>query len=588
LSQRVTRTPRFVVERILRESTDMPHQTHFGLLAAAVAAVVALAPNGASACGGFFCDSSQPVNQQAERIIFSHDADGNVTAVIQIQYQGPSNQFAWMLPVAGSPEVSVSSNAAFTRLQQASNPIYRLNTRTEGTCGGGPRSAPDFAAGGGDAGLAPAADGGGVPPVSVVDQGLVGPYDYVVIAVDPDAPDLVAVAIEWLQDNGYDVPEMGSDVLLPYLESGMNLLAFRLTKGNDSGSIRPVRLTFGPGLPSIPLRPTAIATQPDMGILVWVLGEHRAVPANYRSLELNEALINWLSPGATYDDVVTRAANEAMGQGFVTEMAGPARPLGESIWTSGEASAWESLRTADWTGREGELVLSASQFAQLDGMRELFEEHVPAPDSVTEDQFYGCLSCYLDSSIEDIEGLEPATFLEAMGDDVIAPMVETKALFEAAAYQTRLYTTMSAHEMTVDPVFDFNPDLPEYSNVHEADRIIECSPSLSRNEAPWRVELSSGSVVRGSGRTWPFATDDEAMPANLRIIRVGTTGTGEVVEDNTDAIAAVLEDNHREFPGVTSRGPGGCAVGAGGGRSALGFGLALAFVFGFAVRRRAR
>ena len=63
--------------------------------------------------------NSQPVNQQAERIIFSHEEDGSVTAVIQIQYQGPSEQFAWMLPVAGSPEISVSSDAAFTRIHES-------------------------------------------------------------------------------------------------------------------------------------------------------------------------------------------------------------------------------------------------------------------------------------------------------------------------------------------------------------------------------------------------------------------------------------------------------------------------------------
>lgn len=556
----------------------------FGATLAAAAAVT-LAPTPASACGGFFCDSSQPVNQQAERIIFAQQPDGSVTAVIQIQYQGPSERFAWMLPVAGSPEISVSSNAAFARLQQASNPVYRLNTRVEGTCGGGgPRGSVFDSAGGADAGAGPAADAGG-PPVSVVDQGSVGPYDYVIISIDPAASDLVAEAITWLQDNDYDVPAMGSDVLRPYLESGMNLLAFRLTKGNDAGSIRPVRLSFGAGLPSIPLRPTAIATQPDMGILVWVLGDHRAVPANYRSLELNEALINWLSPGSNYDDVVTRAANEAMGQGFVTEMAGPAAPLGEVIWGSSEASAWAALSGADWTGREGELVFSASQFAGLDGMRELFEAWVAPPDGIDEDAFYACVTCYLDPSVADLESLDPAGFLEAMAAEVIAPMVETQDLFEQAAYSTRLYTTMSAHEMTVDPIFDFNPELPDYSNLHEADRVIECSPSLSQFEAPWRVELPSGGLVRGRGNTWPFSTDDESMPANLRIVRVGNTGPGEVIEDNAARIETALDEHNATVPVIVSR--GGCAVQPGGG-SAIPLGVALALGLGLVLRRRRR
>ena len=100
------------------------------VVGAAVAAVLTLSPTRAEACGGFFCDSSQPVNQNAERIIFAREPDGSVTAVIQIQYQGPSERFAWMLPVVGTPEVAVSSNSAFTRLQQASNP--QLSTQHDG------------------------------------------------------------------------------------------------------------------------------------------------------------------------------------------------------------------------------------------------------------------------------------------------------------------------------------------------------------------------------------------------------------------------------------------------------------------------
>ncbi len=541
---------------------------------ATLATALTLTPNHADACGGFFCDSAQPVNQQAERIIFHQGDDGSVTAVIQIQYQGEAEEFAWMLPVAGTPEVAVSSNAAFTRLQNATNPSYLLNTSVEGTCAGG----GGFLRGGAtsdSAGEGPAASDAGTaaPPVSVADRGSVGPYDYVNITIDPSIEDKYAVAAEWLQDSGYDVPAMGSDVITPYLDSGMNLLAFRLTKGNDAGSIRPVRLSFGPGLPSIPLRPTALATQPDMGIMVWVLGETRAIPANYRHLELNEALINWLSPGANYDDVVTLAANEAGGQGFVTEHAGAAAPLGDSLWFDWEANQWASITGSDWTNREGQLVGQLSNFMQLDGVREALEEHLTVPAGIPEDQFWGCVSCYIDTSTPDIEGLEPAALIEQLQTDAIDPMTETQELFESAAYSTRLYTTMSADEMTVDPMFDFNADLGDYSNQHTANRIIECSPSISQNEAPWRIELEDGNVIRGNGTTWPFDTADTAMPANERIVRVGTEGTGEVVEDNTGAIAAALSSHNATIPGPPDGGI--CSVGGTNGRNSAGFVLAL-------------
>src|SRR5262245_8397177 len=84
----------------------------------------------ARACGGFFCSQAQPVNQAAERIIFADNGDGTVTAVIQILYEGPSENFSWLLPISTVPQgddIAVASDLAFTRLQAATNPSYRLN-----------------------------------------------------------------------------------------------------------------------------------------------------------------------------------------------------------------------------------------------------------------------------------------------------------------------------------------------------------------------------------------------------------------------------------------------------------------------------
>lgn len=60
--------------------------------------------------------------QEAERILFSVNGDGTVTAVVQVLYEGPSEKSAWVLPVPGSPEVEVSSDLALQRLQSATNP----------------------------------------------------------------------------------------------------------------------------------------------------------------------------------------------------------------------------------------------------------------------------------------------------------------------------------------------------------------------------------------------------------------------------------------------------------------------------------
>src|SRR5690349_24852265 len=104
-------------------------------LLAGAAAALWTAP--ASACGGFFCSQQQPVNQAAERIIFADNGDGTITAVIQILYEGPSENFSWLLPISTVPQgdqLGVASDVAFTRLQAATNPQFNLNTVIEGRC----------------------------------------------------------------------------------------------------------------------------------------------------------------------------------------------------------------------------------------------------------------------------------------------------------------------------------------------------------------------------------------------------------------------------------------------------------------------
>src|SRR6187549_2004976 len=125
---------------------------------ATVWAVGTFLPATASACGGFFCNAAQPVNQAAEGIIFADNGDGTTTAVIQIQYQGPAQSFSWLLPISSVPksddDIGIASNLALQRLQSATNPNYTLTTRVEGTC-----REPDNDSGGG-CGSAAQASGG--------------------------------------------------------------------------------------------------------------------------------------------------------------------------------------------------------------------------------------------------------------------------------------------------------------------------------------------------------------------------------------------------------------------------------------------
>ncbi len=525
--------------------------------------MTALSAGPADACGGLFCSSSQPVNQAAERIIFADNGDGTVTAVIEIQYQGPSESFAWVLPIPeGDIEIGVSSKLTLDRLDQQSNPVYQLNRVSRDDCRSRSNAAGDFATAGG-AQSAMGTGGSALTPeasVMVVEEGTAGPYIYQVLSVSEDADEPAAELVEWLQENEYDVEESMTDLLEPYLESGLNMLAFKLDKNQEAGSIRPAMITYESDVPFIPLRPTAMAAIEDMGVKVWVLGPSRAVPTTYLHLELNESLINWFNPTANYNDVVIAAADEAGGMGFVTEQSGAAAAYLDVVYSDdpelGGSDAWrrEQLATTNFgTGAasyEAFFNQAISNFGDYDGFLEVMNdaEVVPLREGATVTQFISCVSCYFaqergagavypstpfDPAEDPILEFDAFTFLDAVDDRILEPMAKTRELFENASHVTRMYTTISPDEMIEDPAFDFNADLEDIDNQHVAEQLLEC------NGNDWTITLPQGMEVSGSGNTWPVERNDD-MPANLRIYQLTSKGEGMKIEDNSDTISSRL------------------------------------------------
>jgi len=532
-----------------------------GILGVAVWAASAWAPNAALACGGFFCNQAQPVNQAAEGIVFADNGDGTVTAVIQIMYEGPSKSFSWLLPISSVPKVDsdigVASNLALQRLQAATNPNYSLTTTTEGTC-----RSDGFNSGGVGSPSAGGASSGGPPlvigdgGVTVEASGVVGAFEWTVISLDKSTTSPADVAVAWLKKNGYDVPSSATQTLGSYLSDGLYLLALKLTKGADTGSIRPIVLTYEGTQASIPVKLTAVAANDDMGVLTWVLGKSRAVPKNYYSLELNEARINWFNASSNYNSVVIDAANDAGGQGFVTEFSGATSSLKSTIWTTNDEFAWSSFKGALYQSFEQLFNQAYGQYGQWDGFWDATRAVVTLPDGVTFDDFKLCPTCYA-TSIQ----FSPSAYIASLDKTVIAPVKLVQDLVDAHPEITRMYTTLSADEMTDDPLFAFNPDLPAVSNLHVAQRVIECNPSVYSFDAPWRIELPQGGTIRGVGSqglgAWPDALT--ALPPNRTIVRAGESGKGKVIDDQS----AAIEDQLASYNADVGAGTVGSAGSAG-------------------------
>lgn len=548
---------------------------------AALTAMLAAAPS-AYACGGLFCSSVQPVNQAAERIVFATNADDTVTAVIEIQYSGPSTNFSWLLPIGAVPDtLRVSSNQAFDRLQNATNPQYSLTTRTEGTCKQADANflgdSTGVAASPGSIGADEGPRGGGV---NVEASGSVGPFDWTVLSVDEGVDEPAQVAVDWLGEEGYDIPETTAALLGPYLSDGLYLLALKLTKGADTGSIRPIVVTYPGDTPIIPLRPTSVAANPDMGVMTWLLGEGRGVPSNYLSLELNEARLNWFNPSSNYNALVIEAADEAGGHGFVTEYSDEAQTLSNTVWTDFEEDSWSQLQSTSFENFQDMFQFVNDRWSFYDGYFDALEQGLTLSASVSREDFRACPGCYADQ----VE-FTPSELIAALEENVIEPMRVMQDLLDRAPDVTRLYTTLSPDEMTIDPAFTFNPELPKVSNIHTAERVIECDDGTLLQDAPFRIELPQGDVVRGTAQdvgNWPVSLS--SLPANRLVSMQGASGAGRVAEDNRELIAAELSTHNASVPGPRSAGLFGCTINGTQRSSQAGAWLAALGLF-FALRR---
>lgn len=353
-------------------------------------ALTLVAAPDASACGGFFC-GRQPVDQTAERILFEVGQD-SVTMTTQISFNGRAEDFAWILPLSATPDVNSLAEypqAALSALDANTGPTF--SPPNDPACYeyiAYPPSANPLAA--------DADESGG--NVNVEIRAVVGSYEVAVVSSeDPQA------LIDWLLDNGYRITSAMHPYIERYTEEGLKFLALKLTETAGVEDIKPFRFTLPGTTPTIPLRMTALAAEPEMSIVVFVLGAERFEGKNWANLDIADDQIrfnpfSYSFPIQTnWTKLVAQAVDGAGGQGWVTELAGASEPYAALI-------------------------------------RQQLESGFLAPDVQ-----------------------EAAT--------------ELLASLEAHPYITRLYTRLSAEEMTSDPVLGLSAG-GDVDNEHQLSRFV--------------------------------------------------------------------------------------------------------------------
>ena len=474
--------------------------------ASALALAALLPVQRAAACGGFFC-STQPVLQAGEEVVYALQADGTVVMSVRIDYSGDDEDFAWIVPVPVVPELGVGTDALFDALDAPTRPTFTTNRLTRGTCRSSPicveRSSCDSVGGGcggstpgptfsGPLGPRPVFDAGAAsspdasaPDASTVEvysETTVGAYETVVLGASTGAE-----VVRWLREHDYQIPAGSEPLLETYAAQGQKFVALRLApQGNLIRRTHPLTLRMNTAEACLPIRLTAIATTPDMPITAYFLSESRVTPVNYSSadIDLTEPLLYGFGGAQAYRTRVAEAVDALGGRAFLTEYAG-ATP-------DAMAAAIPEYGAVDDLAEEtnfGELIIALVErgYALEGDMLALLERYMTAPADRTPEIFYACVQRRVYCGVPthfDAPGL-----VAAIESNLRGPANEARALLANRPYTTRLFTTMDAAEMTVDPFFVEDPDLSPVSSQHVADYVALCSADYLAQDVPTQWEI---------------------------------------------------------------------------------------------------
>jgi hypothetical protein len=386
---------------------------------AAGAACIALLVHApvARACGCLsppvVTEGEYAVNQQSEQIIFEVEP-GWVTAHVLIKYAGDPAQFAWIVPVPEVPELGISPVSAFGFLDRLTAPQVTVGVEdicpvSEWSCQyhpplSCPGSSDDrgYGAGAGlsDAAAAPTSPGGG-PPVTVINEQVVGDYQTVTFRASE-----AAATTQWLRDNGFIVNPTTSIYMESYIQANMVFVAAKLVPGAGTRAIKPMRLRYRAAYPTVPLVLTAVAAEPNLTVSAFVYGDTPFRPLGHPVVMIDPGRIaNDRSGRLNYPMVLARTIDEAGGDGFAIEYRGVSVRPDFSSAGSCCGGAYDVCNI----GHDGKCECPRDAFDQAD--------------------------------------------CEAQGD-----LVEGVALLDALAAHharlTRITTRISAEEMTFDPAFE--------------------------------------------------------------------------------------------------------------------------------------
>ena len=226
---------------------------------------IAVLPVLADGCFVFRWDKKTDINEPTQKAIIVHDG-GREDLLLQVKYEGPPEDFGWLIPVPSLPKVEKGSM----------RPFYELSKLTQ-----------EFMGGYGGGVLTLGRGGSEQEGVKEIDVKTVGAYEVAVLSAQ-DAGSLE----RWLRAHHYSIPEGKGGVIDEYVRKGWYFVAAKieLDKGGafklvsstsprkpgmpatarkvlqrqlSSGELHPLLISFDTAQCVFPLRISAVGGKPS-------------------------------------------------------------------------------------------------------------------------------------------------------------------------------------------------------------------------------------------------------------------------------------------------------------------------------------
>ena len=178
-----------------------------------------LAPANALADGGFVVskfvwDKHKDINEPTQKAIVVYDA-GREDLILQVKYEGPVDEFGWLIPVPDLPTVQEGSMECFYELSQYTQEHFEPRLGGRATL---------------SAGRSKGEDKEKPEPVKVIEIKTVGAYEIAVLSTKDSG------ALEkWLEANQFYFPANKTDVIDAYVKQQWYFVAARINFSKSGG-----------------------------------------------------------------------------------------------------------------------------------------------------------------------------------------------------------------------------------------------------------------------------------------------------------------------------------------------------------------